>query len=104
LGKSRPDKKRERNAGGQLPLPAPQQAATPAATRVLPMQLRIGDRLTDATGEWEVVGHPYTTNAGKNVHVRVHLIEIPRRSKESDDTNAQRLETFFAKFHRAEGK
>jgi len=30
-------------------------------TRVLPMELQIGDRLTDETGEWEVIGHPYTT-------------------------------------------
>jgi hypothetical protein len=35
------------------------------------MQLHIGDRMTDSTGEWEVVGRPYTTNAGKNAHVRV---------------------------------
>jgi len=27
--------------------------------------------MTDSTGEWEVVGRPYTTNGGKNAHVRV---------------------------------
>ena len=27
--------------------------------------------MTDATGEWEVVGRPYTTVGGKNAHVRV---------------------------------
>jgi hypothetical protein len=33
------------------------------------MQLQIGDRMTDSTGEWEVVARPYTTNDGKNAHV-----------------------------------
>jgi len=35
------------------------------------MRLKPGDRLTDATGEWEVVGQPYTTAGGKNARVRV---------------------------------
>ena len=30
----------------------------PPELRVLPMQLRIGDRLTDDTGEYEVIGRP----------------------------------------------
>jgi hypothetical protein len=34
------------------------------------MELRIGDRLTDETGEWEIIGRPYTTNAG---HERVSV-------------------------------
>jgi len=34
--------------------------------RVLPMELQAADRLTDETGEYEVIGRPYTTNAGKN--------------------------------------
>jgi hypothetical protein len=29
------------------------------------MQLKVGDRLTDETGEYEVVGRPYTTAGGK---------------------------------------
>ena len=33
--------------------------------------------MTDATGEWEVVGRPYTTNAGKNAHIRVQRVEKP---------------------------
>ena len=36
-------------------------AAAPAMSRILPMELRIGDRLADETGEWEVVGRTYTT-------------------------------------------
>lgn len=45
--------------------------------RVLPMELQAGDRLTDETGEYEVIGRPYTTNAGKDVHVRVQKIGQP---------------------------
>jgi hypothetical protein len=47
----------------------------PAERRIRPMQLRIGDRLTDETGEYEIIGRPYTTQMGKNVHVRVTRVE-----------------------------
>jgi hypothetical protein len=43
--------------------------------RVLPMELQAADRLTDETGEYEVIGRPYTTNAGKNAHVRVRRVD-----------------------------
>ena len=33
-------------------------AAAPATSRILPMELQIGDRLADETGGWEVVGRP----------------------------------------------
>ena len=59
----RPEKKRE---------PTP-----PATRRVLPMELRIGDRLTDETGEWEVIGRPYTTAGGKNARARVQRVDQP---------------------------
>ena len=39
------------------------------------MELQIGDRLTDETGEYEITGRPYTTNAGKDVHARVKRID-----------------------------
>jgi hypothetical protein len=32
-------------------------------------------RSVDETGEWEVVGRPYTTNAGKDVHVHVRRVD-----------------------------
>jgi hypothetical protein len=51
------------------------QPGTPAERRVLPMDLQIGDRLADETGEYEVIGRPYTTNAGKDVHVRVKRVD-----------------------------
>ena len=50
-------------------------ATVPATRRVLPMELHVGDRLTDETGEWEIVGRPYTANAGKDVHVRVRQVD-----------------------------
>ena len=63
----RPEKKRE---------PAP-----PATRRILPRELRIGDRLSDETGEWEVVGRPYTTAGGKNARVRVQRVGQPAVSE-----------------------
>ena len=50
------------------------QPKTPAERGVLPMELQLGDRLTDETGEWEVIGRPYTTAAGKTAHVRVKRV------------------------------
>jgi hypothetical protein len=41
------------------------------------MQLQIGDRMTDSTGEWEVVGRPFTTAGGKNAHVRLQRVNQP---------------------------
>ena len=41
---------------------------------VLPMQLQPGDRFKDAAGEWEVIGHPFTTAAGTSAHVRVRSV------------------------------
>jgi len=57
-----------------MPKPAP---APPPTTKVLPMQLKPGGRLTDATGEWEVVGRPYTSAGSKMVHARVQYIGQP---------------------------
>jgi hypothetical protein len=36
--------------------------------------LQIGDRLTDETGEYEVIGRPYTTAGGKTANVRVKRV------------------------------
>jgi len=41
------------------------------------MDLKVGDRLVDETGEWEVVSRPYTSNAGKNAGVRVRKVGQP---------------------------
>ena len=61
MARSRPEKKR--------------QPSEPDERRVLPMELQVGDRLTDETGEWEIVSRPYTSNAGKDVHVRVKRVD-----------------------------
>jgi hypothetical protein len=39
------------------------------------MQLRVGDRLTDEAGEYEVVGPPFTTAGGKTANVRVKRVD-----------------------------
>ena len=58
-----PEKKRE-----------PQAASD---TKILPMDLRVCDRLADETGEWEVIGRPYTTAGGKTARVRVQRVGQP---------------------------
>ena len=75
VARSRPAKKRPKAKPVQPPLPG--MPDPPGTTRVLPMLLRIGDRLTDETGEYEIAGRPYTTNAGKDVHVRVKKVSQP---------------------------
>ena len=41
------------------------------------MQLQLGDRIRDETAEWEVIGPPFTTAAGKNAHARVRRVDQP---------------------------
>jgi len=69
---SRPEKKRE-----------PQVAAD---TKILPMELQIGDRLVDETGEWEVTVRPYTSPytspGGKNVDARIRKVDQPAAADE----------------------
>jgi hypothetical protein len=52
----------------------PQAAAD---TKILPMELRVGDRLVNETGEWEVIGPPYSTAGGRIVHARAQRIDQP---------------------------
>ena len=73
----RPGKKRRKSKPVQPPLPGMLPPEPPGTVRVLPMQLQIGDRRTDSTGEWQVVGQPYTTAGGKNSHVRVQRVDKP---------------------------
>ena len=77
MAKPRPDKKRQKAKPVQSPLPGMPPPEPPGTARVLPMQLQIGDLMTDSTGEWEVVGRPYTTAGGKNSHVRVQRVDKP---------------------------
>jgi hypothetical protein len=41
------------------------------------MQLEVGDRFSDESGEWEVIGRPYSTVGGKKTEVRVQRAEKP---------------------------
>jgi hypothetical protein len=41
------------------------------------MELQVGDRLADEAGEWEIIGRPYTTNAGRDARVRVRRVGQP---------------------------
>jgi hypothetical protein len=64
----RPEKKRQ------------ESTPAPAEQRVLPMQLQLGDRLVDETGEWEVASRAYFRNAGEDgedAHVRVKKVGQP---------------------------
>src|SRR5207245_9382042 len=53
------------------------EPAKPTDVRVLPMELRIADRFTDATGEWEVISRPYASAGGKRASAHVHKIGRP---------------------------
>jgi len=75
MARSRPAKKRPKAKPVQPPLPGMPPPDPPGTTRVLPMLLRVGDRLNDETGEYEIAGRPYTTNAGKDVHARVRRVD-----------------------------
>ena len=66
-----------KRANGQLPFPTASAATPGNSTRVLPMDLKVGDRLVDETGEWEIIGRPYTTAGGKNARVRVQRVGEP---------------------------
>ena len=77
MARPRPEKKHKKAKPVQPPLPGMSPPEPPGTARVLPMQLRIGDRITDSTGEWEVIGRPYTTAGGKNSHVRVQRVDNP---------------------------
>jgi hypothetical protein len=77
MAKPRPQKKRQKAKPVQPPLPGMPPPLPPGTARVLPMQLEIGDRMTDSTGEWEVVGRPYTTAGGKTSHVLVQRVDKP---------------------------
>ena len=74
----RPAQKRQKTKPVQPPLPGMPPPDPPGTTRVLPMLLRIGDWLTDETGEWEIIARPYTTNAGKTSTCALGVSTTPR--------------------------
>ena len=44
---------------------------------VLSMELHRGDRITDDTGEWEIISRPYVSAGGKLVSAHVRKIDHP---------------------------
>ena len=59
--------------------PRPEKKREPAAadTKILPMELQVGDRLADGTSDWEVIAPPYSTGGGRMVHARSQKIDQP---------------------------
>jgi hypothetical protein len=41
------------------------------------MEIRVGDRLTDEQGEWEVDTHPASLHGGKSLHARLRKVGEP---------------------------
>ncbi len=74
--KPRP-KKRQKSKPVQPQLPGRPPPLPLRTTRVPPIQLQIGDRMTDSTGEWKGWGDRTPTNGGKNAHVRVQRARQP---------------------------
>jgi hypothetical protein len=77
VAKPRPEKKRQKAKPTQPPLPGMSPPEPPGTIRVFPMQLQVGDKFGDESGEWEVIAHPYATVGGKNTNVRVQQVDHP---------------------------
>ena len=58
---------------------------------ILPMQLHIGDRYSDETGEWEVVTRPVSLRGGKSVRARVQVPGRPDTEREDTWEAHQRI-------------
>jgi hypothetical protein len=75
MAKAKREKKQGKPVQPRLPgMPPPE---SPGTIRVFPMQLKVGDKLSDESGEWEVVGRPYSTGGGRKTEVRVQRVEKP---------------------------
>ena len=81
MAKPRPEKKRQKAKPVQPRLHGVPRPLPPDTTRILPMQLQIGDRMTESTGEWEVIGRPYAITGGKYARVRVQMFGQPAISE-----------------------
>ena len=59
--------------------PKPEKKSEPIAPderRVLPMELRTGDRISGETGEWEIIAFVVCGRPGKNVHARMKKVAV----------------------------
>jgi len=61
-------------------MPASQRARI--AYSIFPNQLHIGDRFTDADGEWEIASRPLLFKKGHEVRARVRRTDDPRAVRE----------------------
>ena len=73
----RQEKKRQQSKPVQPPLPGMPPPEPPFTARAFPMQLQVGDKLTDETGQWGVVGRPRTTGGSKKTEARVQRADKP---------------------------
>jgi len=55
-------------------MPPPELRGT---ARVLPMQLQVGDQITDESGTSQVIARPYSSAGGKSTQVRVQRVDQP---------------------------
>ena len=80
----RPGKKRQKAKPAQPPLPGMPPPESPGTVRIFPMQLQVGDKFSDESGQWEVIAHPYSTVGGKSTSVRVQRMDKARRDRDKD--------------------
>jgi hypothetical protein len=52
--------------------------ASASSRSILPMQLQIGDRYTDETGEWEILSQPFTLAARRSFMLGCRRLESLR--------------------------
>jgi hypothetical protein len=65
----------------QAKVRAPQEPDTGWAS-VLPMEIQIGDRITDHDFEWEVLTHPAVLHGAKSLRARVQRPGLPESERE----------------------
>ena len=58
--------------------PKQRRPSSAEAVAIFPEQLRIGDRFTNADGEWEIASRPVTFKQGHEVRARVQRPGDPR--------------------------
>src|SRR5712691_2612130 len=49
---------------------------------LLPMQIQVGDRFVDESGEWEIVTHPAVSHGGKALHARAQRPGDPASARD----------------------
>ena len=59
--------------------------------RVLPMQLQVGDRFSDETGEWEIASRLHSTAGGKSAHASVRRVDQPATVEDRTWTAHERI-------------